>query len=166
MLGLSPIVVSSLADAANAMADGYVLHLGAGIILHDCRTIAHLALLADRETVAGASCAILAPSRRGREWVHAIHFAGMAAGATGLVDLAPVATNFWNMVMPMAQLPQALWLTRRERLAGLNQDGATILLLSTRVTASRFADLPGQPEALSPPFADSGQALHISKCVA
>lgn len=166
VLGLSPIVVSSLADAANAMADGYVLHLGAGIILHDCRTIAHLALLADRETVAGASCAILASSRRGREWVHAIHSAGMAAGATGLVDLAPVATNLWNMVMPMAQLPQALWLTRRERLAGLNQDGATILLLSTRVTASRFADLPGQPEALSSPFADSGQALHISKCVA
>ena len=166
VLGLSPIVVGSLDDAASAMADGYVLHLGAGIILHDRRTIAHLALLAGRETVAGASCAILVPSRRGREWVHAIHSAGMAAGTAGLVDLAPEATNLWNIVMPMAQLPQALWLTRRERLAGLNQDGATILLLSTRVTASRFADLPGQPEALKPPLADAEQALQISWCLA
>jgi hypothetical protein len=166
LLGRSPVLAADWVEAARELADGHVLHLGAGIILHDRRTIAHLVALASRDGVAGASCAILAPACRGREWVHKIHSAGQVAGVGEPAPFAAAAANFWNMLVPVARLPAKLWLTRSALLAVQGTGAGDILLLSTFVAASLCSDTMEPYAGIVPSLAESERALRLDWCVA
>jgi hypothetical protein len=148
-LGIPARAVSDWFSVTQGMSTELLLHLRPGVVLHDRRTLRHLAFLALHDGVCGASCPLLAHSRQGREWSVEVEAAGLVASPKGLIEFAGDVQRFWNAELPVARLPDDLWLARRSTLVDQHRVVRS-LLLSTRVTASYYA--PRNPQAVVSPL--------------
>lgn len=139
----------------------FVLHVGKSIVLHDPRTIRHLAqLLVDGND--GASCPLLACSSHARDWTVTIRSAGCIITPEGEADFAPDVTCFWNTQVPVARLPAEFWIVRAAQLQGETARPAR-LVLSTRVSASHLATQDNEESGLSSSIESRTNSLQISR---
>jgi hypothetical protein len=154
----------AMPDWATAVEGGdaqFVLHVGNGVVLHDPRTIRHLAqLVADGND--GASCPLLAFSSHARDWTATIRSAGCIATPDGLADFAPEAPHFWNTQVPVARLPAEFWIVRATKLIGDPVRSAR-LVLSTQVSASHLAAQGDEGSVISANLETRTNSLQISR---
>lgn len=138
----------------------FVLHVGMGVVLHDPRTIRHLAqLVADGND--GASCPLLAFSSHARDWRVAIRSAGCVATPSGVADFAPDVIRFWNTLVPVQSLPSDFWIVRATQLLG-DPERSARLVLSTRVSASHLAAQDDNSSAVAVNLEAQTNSLQIS----
>ena len=140
--------IDSLDAAIDLMGDDPVLHVGAGITLHDDRTLSTLLALLENEKVASASCAIVESTRHGLDWSikqfdmgQAWH-AGEDAATRPLVTLADV---MWQTTVPVAAPPRDFWLARPSLLRRDTLPYGAMHLCCTMLSASYLA--PGEAHA-------------------
>jgi len=147
------------------MRGDLLLYIGAGVILHDHRTLALLTNIALGNGVAAAACPLVTHSTRGKDSSISVEDAGMVRSADSLIALAGNVSRFWNTALPVAQLPNDLWLARKGCLNADTEIDDT-LILTTQLTASYFA--PRDTESFSSPLSLlTGQnALHIRSWLA
>lgn len=160
-LGVPTRAVPDWVTAVQVSDAQLVLHVGKGVVLHDPRTIRHLAqLVADGSD--GASCPLLAFSSHARDWTVAIRSAGCIATPAGVSDFAPDVTRFWNTLVPVQSLPADFWIVRATHLLG-DPERSARLVLSTRVSASHLAAQDGESSAVAVNLEAQTNSLQISR---
>jgi hypothetical protein len=160
-LGVPTRAVSDWTTAVQGHDSQFILHVGKGVVLHDPRTILHLAqLVADGSD--GASCPLLAFSSHARDWTAAIRSAGCIVTPDGLADFAPEVSRFWNTQVPVARLPEEFWIVRATKLFG-DQVRSPRLVLSTRVSASYLSAQGDEGSAVSANLETQTSSLQISR---
>lgn len=134
--------------ATDLVGDDPVLHVGAGITLHDDRTLSTLLALLENEKVASASCAIVESARHGLDWsikpfdMGQTWHAGEGATTRPLVTLADV---MWQTTVPVAAPPRDFWLARPSLLRRDTLPHGAMHLCCTLLSVSYLA--PGEAPA-------------------
>lgn len=161
VLGVPTRAEPDWATAVEGAEAQFVLHVGNGVVLHDPRTIRHLAQLVAVGND-GASCPLLAFSGHARDWTVAIRSAGSIGTPDGLEDFAPEVHHFWNTQVPVARLPAEFWIVRATKLIG-DPVRSGRLVLSTQVSASHLAAQGDEGSAMSADLETPTKSLQISR---
>lgn len=160
-LGVPTRAVPDWVTAVQVIDAQFVMHVGKGVVLHDPRTVRHLAhLVADGSD--GASCPLLTFSNHARDWKVAIRSAGCVATSAGVTDFAPDVTRFWNTLVPVQSLPADFWIVRTTQLHG-DPERTARLVLSTRVSASHLAAQDDEGSAVAVNLEAQINSLQISR---
>ncbi|MBC2651534.1 hypothetical protein [Novosphingobium aerophilum] len=142
-----------------------VLYLGTGVVLHDHRTLAVLSDLVLRNGIVGAACPLLAHSRQGRDWSLAVADAGTAICGSASIELASEITRLWDSIMPVATLPDDLWLARRQALSGSDPVHG-MQILTTQLTASYHGSRNPAEAKIDIMLPPASQALELARWLA
>jgi hypothetical protein len=134
---------SDIKAAMSKLRTPLVGWLGAGVLLHDCRTVDILSHLLNNDAVATSACVLISIERRGKAWRGAISDSGAFYTVRGTelasTQKALLAEQLWRSNYPVAAPSPDLWLARssraREWVAG-GSPGALIHTCSSLVTAS------------------------------
>lgn len=167
-------VARSLCAAIAAAQTQLVGFVGAGVVLHDDRTALALAGLLLDESVASASCVLIAVHESGGAWHAKIADGGdLALGLRplGAAEYRSAVTYLWGTSYPVEGPGRQFWLARTSSAAAMAEGAGQVgpdngvHIFSSLVTASQVAPGTVKKRAIIAPPAASDRATIVQAFV-